>query len=233
MQPEACLVCAKPLVYSPHARQMECHFCHRAFAGNAACEDGHFICDECHANRCLARARAYCLASGCKNPVEVFLALTMDDSVSMHGPEHHFLVPMALLCAWHNAGGAGDLPALLDEAIERGQQVPGGICGFWGCCGAGVGAGIFASLVQGATPLSTRPWALANGLTARCLTEISRLGGPRCCKRNGFTVLLQAAAFAQAELGIPMELPQQVACPHSARNAQCKKRACPYHAGTN
>lgn len=61
----------------------------------------------------------------------------------MHGPEHHVRVGAALLTAWHNGGGQIDFPAALEEMKKRGSQIPGGICGLWGTCGAAVSAGIF------------------------------------------------------------------------------------------
>ncbi|MCG8399661.1 DUF5714 domain-containing protein, partial [Bacillus atrophaeus] len=65
--------------------------------------------------------------------------------IYMHGPEHHVMVGAALLTAWHNGGGQIDFPAALEEMKKRGSQIPGGICGLWGTCGAAVSAGIFFS----------------------------------------------------------------------------------------
>ena len=59
-------------------------------------------------------------------------------SCHMHGPEHHVMVGSALLTAYKNAGGEIDLQKALHEMYCRGKAVPGGACGFWGACGAGV-----------------------------------------------------------------------------------------------
>ena len=58
----------------------------------------------------------------------------------MHGPEHHIMVGAALLTAYKNAGGEIDLQQALVEMMSRGRSVPGGACGFWGACGAGISA---------------------------------------------------------------------------------------------
>ena len=63
-------------------------------------------------------------------------------------------VEAALLTAYKNAGGELDLEKALTEMQNRGKQVPGGICGFWGSCGAAVSTGIFLSIITGSTPLS-------------------------------------------------------------------------------
>ena len=70
------------------------------------------------------------------------------------------LVGSALLAAYKNAGGELDLDAALEEMRNRGAQVPGGICGLWGTCGAAVSTGIFVSLITGASPLSGKEWGL-------------------------------------------------------------------------
>ena len=63
------------------------------------------------------------------------------------------LVGMALLTAFKNSGGEIDLQKSLIEMNSRGRSVPGGACGFWGACGAGISAGMFVSIITGATPL--------------------------------------------------------------------------------
>ena len=66
----------------------------------------------------------------------------------MHRPEHHVMVGSALLAAYKNAGGEIDLPEALLEMMNRGKAVPGGVCGFWGACGAGISTGMFISIIS-------------------------------------------------------------------------------------
>ena len=54
----------------------------------------------------------------------------------------------ALLTAYKNAGGEIDLQQALVEMMSRGRSVPGGACGFWGACGAGISAGMFVSIIS-------------------------------------------------------------------------------------
>ncbi len=63
------------------------------------------------------------------------------------------MVGAALLTAYKNAGGQLDLEKALHEMYRRGKEVPGGACGFWGACGAGISAGQFLSIVTQSTPL--------------------------------------------------------------------------------
>lgn len=69
------------------------------------------------------------------------------------------MVGAALLTAFKNAGGEIDLRAALAEMVSRGKSVPGGACGFWGACGAGVSTGMFVSIISGSTPLTVEPFA--------------------------------------------------------------------------
>ena len=135
----------------------------------------------------------------------------------------------ALLTACRNAGGEVDLARALSEMLRRGKAVPGGTCGFWGACGAGISAGIYLSILTGATPLSEESWGLANSMTGKALERIGALGGPRCCKRDSFTAVLAAVEFAREHLGVTMEVPEEVVCTFSLENAQCLGRRCPYN----
>jgi hypothetical protein len=224
-----CAVCGAPLVYLTEAEPMTCALCGRTFSSRARCENGHFLCDSCHTKDAEEAAFLYCLHSSGRDPIALMQALMRLPAVHMHGPEHHFLVPCTLLCAYHNSGGKlGDLKAALKEAIARGKTVPGGMCGFYGACGAAVGAGIFLSVALDATPLSGDSFGLCNRITACALEKIGAVGGPRCCKRNSFLAIEAAAAFTAENLGVQMELPGKIRCAHSPKNAECLFGRCPY-----
>lgn len=149
------------------------------------------------------------------------------NSCHMHGPEHHVMVGSALLTAYHNAGGDIDLRSALTEMMNRGRSVPGGACGFWGACGAGISTGMFVSIISQSTPLTNEPFALSHKMTAKSLQAISEIGGPRCCKRDSFLSILAAIDFVREQFGVEMEKPE-VVCHHSAQNNQCIGKRCPF-----
>ena len=144
----ACLVCGRPVVYYEKAQKMECMMCHKQFESHASCEEGHFVCDECHGKKGIEVIIEGCLKSDSKNPVFIIQELMKDPYIYMHGPEHHVMVGAALLTAYHNAGGSVELEEALREVRARGREYPGGSCGLWGCCGAAVSAGIFMSVID-------------------------------------------------------------------------------------
>lgn len=228
---EECLICSAPLVYLQRHQTMTCVICQAAVQSQTQCERGHFVCDACHTSG-IDAIFTHCLHAVSKAPIEILEELMALPMCHMHGPEHHILVGAALLTAYHNAGGAIDLPAALSEMVARGRQVPGGVCGFWGACGAGISTGIYLSIVTQATPLATTAWGQANQMTARALGRIGHIGGPRCCKRNAYLAILEAIAFTEDVLGVTLErkIPH---CTRSAFNNQCLQTRCPFYSAAS
>ena len=207
---------------------MRCEICGKSFEGHAVCENGHYVCDACHASPAEGVVRSVVLNSSSKNPVDIADEIMASSFVHMHGPEHHFIVGASLLCAYSNTYGGVDLETALNAVISLGKKVPGGFCGMAGCCGAAVSAGIFLSVILKATPMSKEEWALSNRMTSRCLEAVSRIGGPRCCKRDSYTTILAAAEFLREELGKPLGVSDEILCSHFGGNAECLKVECPY-----
>ena len=206
-----------------------CFICFKSRYTDVVCEAGHFVCNECHSEDGMEGIKLIAHDTRHKDPILIATEMMRDPSINMHGPEHHFLVAAALLAAYKNVGGKIDFDETLFNAGLRAKEVPGGICGTWGSCGAGISTGIFISLVTGATPLSEKEWSLANQMTSVSLSSIADNGGPRCCKRNTYLAIFQAVAFIKEYNGLVMDLPEQVTCEFFKRNAQCKKAECLYY----
>lgn len=228
-----CVACGAPLAYLGRAQPMRCESCGVVRPSDVRCEAGHFFCDACHAPDAPGVIEQVCLEATEKDPVAIATRAMRNPALKMHGPEHHFLAPGALIAAWCNVTGAPRerRVQLLAEGRRRASQVPGGSCGSWGACGAAVGTGIFVSLVTGATPRARREWALAHAMTAQSLGLLAEQGGPRCCKRSTWLSLLSAARFARRELGValPARGPR---CEFSPMNPDCHREACPFHPRT-
>ena len=225
--PDECLICGAPLEYLHAKVSMTCTLCGRSFPSNAQCIKGHYVCDECHTQG-IDQIFGVCLQETSRDPVVIMNRLMALPFCHMHGPEHHIMVGAALLTAYRNAGGDIDLEAALREMRSRGAQVPGGACGFWGACGAGISTGQFLSIVTGSTPLAQEAFALAHKMTARSLGAIGEVGGPRCCKRDSYLSILQAIDFVAEHLGVQMDKPEAIICRHAAKNAQCIGKRCPF-----
>jgi len=225
---EECLICRAPLEYLGHSTSMVCALCGKQRESAAQCVNGHYVCDECHTQG-VDSIIGLCLNSSSKNPFVIFSQLVDLPFCHMHGPEHHIMVGASLLTAYKNAGGNIDLEPSLTEMLRRGKLVPGGICGFWGSCGAAVSSGIFVSIVTGATPLSGAEWGLSNLMTSRSLAAMAAIGGPRCCKRNAFIAIIEAAKFCSEHFEIELET-NGIVCTHYTKNNQCIGNKCPFRA---
>ncbi|MBR2302976.1 MAG: SAM-dependent methyltransferase [Clostridia bacterium] len=224
---EECLICKAPLEYLDTDEKMECVICHKKQYSKTKCINGHFICDECHTSG-MDSIVAICLESKSANPIKILEKMMSMPFCHMHGPEHHTMVGCALLTAYKNAGGKIDLKSALEEMQKRGKQVPGGVCGFWGACGAGISAGIYLAIVQKSTPLASEAWGLANQMTAKALDVIGKNGGPRCCKRDSYLAVIEAVKFTSEKLGINMDI-SPVMCTRSHLNNQCKQDNCIFY----
>ena len=126
-----------------------------------------------------------------------------------------------------------DKKAALAELKKRSLQVPGGTCGFWGTCGAAVSAGQALSVINGSTPMTQEPWAQCQRLTSMILGRLADIGGPRCCKRTGYISVLTATPYIDMLLGANMQLPDEVTCTFFARNAECRRKECPFFPNAN
>ena len=148
-------------------------------------------------------------------------------SVPMHGPEHHAIVPAAIITAVRNTGYPVPDSAV-EKAIERASKVPGGWCGLYGDCGAAVGVGIAVSVLTNATPLTGKERSLALGATSFALSRMLN-DQPRCCKRASRNAVEAAVDYLNGKLGIRLEKSNGASCTYTVRNQQCAKTDCPYY----
>ena len=218
---EECLICNALLEYLEKDELMECAVCHKKENSKTRCMNGHYVCNECHTNGMDVIVKL-CLEETSQNPVDIMDKMMSLPFCHMHGPEHHVMVGAALLTAYKNAGGDIDLSTALVEMMNRGKSVPGGACGFWGACGAGISSGMFISIISKSTP-----FALSHRMTSAALGRIGEIGGPRCCKRDSFLSILAAVDFVEENFGIKMEK-SQITCGYSKENNQCIGRRCPF-----
>lgn len=228
MNTEECLICGAPLEYLTRDEDMECAICHRWEPSKTRCAQGHYVCSDCHTQG-MDSIFGLCLAETSADPVAIVRRMMELPFCHTHGPEHHVMVGAALLTAYRNAGGRLELERALQEMYRRGKEVPGGACGFWGACGAGISAGQFLAIATESTPLAQEPWGLSNQMTARALDSIGRVGGPRCCKRDSWLAILAAVDFVRERLGVEMARTVPV-CPYSRHNSQCIGSRCPFSA---
>ena len=226
---KGCVVCGKELVYG-ESEALACFYCHKIYDSNVKCLEGHFVCDICHSTSANELIESFCSTSTLEDPLEIALILMMNPAVKMHGPEHHFLVPAALITSYYNIRkGYSEKSLKIKEARKRASNILGGFCGSHGDCGAAVGTGIFISLITNSTPLSIEGWKLSNLMTSKSLYTIANRGGPRCCKRNTYLAIIEAVSFLKENFDVVMKIRKNIRCKFNDLNDECLKEKCQFY----
>lgn len=220
-----CIVCGRKLYYTPEmSLRAKCFYCGKENITNVFCLDGHYVCDECHRKDVLEIVEQICIDSDLTDPVELALCIFDLKKLHMHGPEYHSIVPAVLVTTYGNSINKKDISAI-KEAILRGKAVFGGICGTHGTCGACIGVGIAYSIIHKVTPYSKEDRGAANQLTACALMAISKLGGPRCCKRDS----ILAIETAKNNFGFLDDSRVSYECSQFDNNEMCIHSECPFY----
>ena len=222
-----CGICARPLVYATESNPKTCSLCGKEEKASIYCPAGHYVCDSCHSKAALDVLRQILSTSKTTDPADILEQVMSHPSVPMHGPEHHVIVPAAIVAAVRNIGYP--LPeGAVEKAIERASKVPGGWCGLYGDCGAAVGAGIAVSVITGATPLTGKQRTLAMASTSQALSRMLD-EQPRCCKKASRIAIQSTVNFLREQLGINLPQAQKVRCTYPLRNKECAREKCPYY----
>jgi hypothetical protein len=228
---EDCAFCGTPLRYATEPVVAACVFCGLVSSTLIICPEGHFVCDACHGKAAIEAVSELLEHTVSKDPIEILELVLEHPSLPMHGPEHHALVPAILMAALRNAEHPVP-PNVVRQALDRGGRIPGGWCGFYGDCGAAVGAGVAIALVTGSTPLLGHRRSLAMGATAEALARMVD-DQPRCCKRASRIAVQAATEYLEEKMGI--RLPSsgtRPKCRQSHRNRECPREPCPYFDNT-
>ncbi len=222
---EGCLICGQELIYSKDSPAKEaCNICGKQYEAYIKCPKGHYVCDACHSLDILGKAEQLLIASDEKNPVVLAQKVFELPGLNMHGPEYHSIVPAVLVTAYQNISAHRE-SSKIKETMRRGKDIKGGSCGLYGNCGAAVGAGIAVSMIEGATPMSQDERGAANRATGYALLEISKFGGPRCCKREAITSIESLIQVTSYFNGIQKA---EYICKQFGKNKDCIGKECPY-----
>jgi hypothetical protein len=231
--PDKCEICGKDLVYATEIdgyKELKCELCENIIKTNIYCEDGHFICDSCHMKGPIEIIEDICENTKIKDPFKLAEKIMKHHKFKMYGPEHHVLTPAVIITVLRNNNITkpnGELITLFDikEAIRRASKIPGGWCGFYGSCGAGMGSGVAISIFTGANPSKDIPRSLANEMTSRSLLKIAD-NLEHCCKRSLKISICEALDFMKEKFNINMNFCHQK-CAFSILNDKCEKSSCP------
>ena len=167
-----------------------------------------------------------------KDPFEMFERILKELSMiwkkptfPVHADWHHYLVPGVILAAMRNCGYDITNKDIM-EAMYRGENFPGGSCGFAGTCGGAFSVGTVLSIVNKTTPLHENERAVSMRAVIETLDEIAKYPR-RCCKRSSYAALEKAVEFLHT-LGYDRISIGKITCSWSSGNKMCLGMKCPY-----
>ena len=221
-----CLVCGEPITILTTPQELTCHYCGKQERVESSCEQGHFVCDQCHIQAAADTIREVCLNTKEKDVIAIFKELRARPEFPTHGPHHHPMIPGILLAAYRNNGGAISDEQII-TGINRGTQVPGASCSFFGVDGAAVGVGIAFSVILQASPFIGERRQLVQKIVIRVAEKIAAHPFARCCQRDCWLALQEAEVISQelAETIIPAQKPLH--CEQFIGADHCAGKACP------
>ncbi len=221
-----CMCCGGELHYFSEPKEMACHYCGQKYPADGCCPKEHFVCNCCHQQNGLEVIKAICTSTREKDLIALLQIIRSHPSIPMHGPEHHAMIPGILLACYRNCGGAISSKEIL-TAISRGTDVPGGVCGFWGACGAALGIGIGVATIFSATPLTAGPRKLAQEFSGRILMALAARKGGRCCQRETYIALTETARLSSELLPVLLQAAAELHCEQYLHNKECIRKQCP------
>ena len=223
-----CMVCGAPLVYLKNNDIKACSYCSEAMPVNAVCENGHFVCDACHGVDALSFAESFLTATQAIDLIGALNTIRSHPSFKLHGPEHHFAIAGVIPAVYKNLGGKISNKEIL-TAIERGKQLPGGVCGFWGGCGAALGAGIGFGVILDSNPFKPGKRQIVQRIISEITGELSKVKAARCCQRECWISLIKASEISEKYLDIKLLANDSVICTQMDQNKECVKAGCPFY----
>jgi len=232
---DKCEICGNELTYAitpDKYKDLICEFCGVQFNTNIYCKEDHYICDTCHSRGPIEIIEEVCLNTKLQDPFKLANKIMRHHKFKMYGPEHHVIVPAVILTSLRNNNikkPSGEEISIFDikEGIVRSSKIPGGWCGFYGSCGAGMGSGVTISIFTKATPSRDKERTLANQATSISLSKIAD-NLEHCCKRSVKWAICETLSFLKEKCNVHLDF-APLKCEFSNKNDKCEKINCVFY----
>ena len=225
--PAACQFCGVPLKSLANAIGARCMVCGERGRTRTWCTAGHFVCEECRGREMMQLVEGMLALPRSTDPVEAFLQMRRSHPFPMHGPEHHPLAAAAFLLVYHDLHGEPSWAAILDALETAATQLPGGSCGYWGACSAGLAVGMAYCAILNSSPTDGHPRALSHRAVAGILARLAEFDGPRCCRRESLLSLQIGCELSRELLPHPLSTKYTGTCEQASDNPECIGGLCP------
>ena len=224
----SCSICNEKL--QNYDGKTKCFFCETKYKADWKCENGHYICDECRIAEPVEIIKRVCKNTKLVNPYEIADKIMLHQSFNDHGIEHHYLVAPVILASLKNNKKIKNLNIInriISSSIKKIKDIPYGVCGSRGDCGACVSAGAAMGTILKSSYKKAPERSKVLSTTAKCLQKLANYGGIRCCKQSVYASIetffeLYYKEYENFKLKTPI-------CKFSDRIDICKKEKCPYY----
>lgn len=217
--------------YFSSGRELTCVLCGKKEIGNISCQNGHYVCDECHGKDLFDSIKDYVLKSKAVDPFEIAEYLMNKDNVPMLGCENAWIAAGALMAALKNNGIVKVTDEQIVEALRRTKrQAVGGYCGLTGVCGIAPAIGACFSVTLGAACPKDQETAVTMKVVARIINKIADETGPCCCKNFVRTAIDESIKAAKEYLNVSLPSNSEaIICTYSSRHPHgCRETKCQY-----
>lgn len=221
-----CPICGEELLKKK--TQAKCVYCGKEEETLYICPNGHYICEDCRLLNQKEITIKYLSYTKEKDVLKILDTLIRHPSFNFFGKEYHFILGPVVLTALRNQGKI-EWDAKRNLAlIHRTEFIPYGVCGTIGVCGVCASVGATISTLLKATYMSDRERSISLLSVSRCLEELSREGGPRCCKQSLYIGLYVLQDFLKKYLNLGLSI-GNIICKFSDKNKECKKKRCRFY----
>lgn len=231
---ENCMICGNKLDYLKEGVKVKCHLCGREELGYIICQEGHYVCDNCHGQNAFEVVKDITFKSNSKDPFQIAEEMMDHPSIPMLGCEHSYLVAAAFLRALQNEGTLKITDEQIIDAMKRADKISiAGYCGLAGTCGIASGMAAAFSVMLGTTCATDKEMSITFQVMARVTEALANESGPCCCKNFARTAIGVGYTLAKTYLNVSLPIhKEKIVCHHMKRlkggSHPCKTTRCPY-----
>ncbi|HNQ60196.1 MAG TPA: DUF5714 domain-containing protein [Bacteroidales bacterium] len=230
MPEESCRICGNQILETKEFHSVRGYYCKQDNQLKKTCKQFHYICFGSTNQLINEMIFTLCMDTGLSDPDEIDLQAFDHLGIPVHGPQHHFLISMALTVAYLNSIHHNyKKEEHLKEKRERSERIPGGFCWTYDTCGAAIIVGMFISVIIRAQWFSEKEWQLSNMAITRTLKSIAKVRRPRCCKRVTFISSRNAQNFLEKLLQGKLSVHVYIVCHPHDLNKECFQNRCMFH----
>ena len=228
-----CLLCDQNINDIDTAFLVPCSICGTPTTILRPLQTPPYMCETCEEHETYTFVTDALLGNAALDPVTIMLDIVHERAVNICSNNFLYLTCGALLSSYLKTSNSTNLPRMLTLAKERIFALPRSACSLWSSYGIAQAAAIFGTLIAPHHENKSDPHSVSQHIVLKGLTSIAtsyyRHGGPRCCRRNAFVILLSTITFLRKHFDYPMAYPTNITCSFSNTSRSCGQPQCAFY----